>query len=311
MLGFLFVDEDATSTAASTRLDEAGREVVQAAYDALAGAAGVDDRGDRRGAARRAGRGARAQAAQRLRPGAGGRDRSPGVAAAVRVARAARPGPVAGPAAGSPRADAGTGPRAAYDAAAAPTRRRLPASQAYPPTPALETEPLGVPPGAPRRPRGWWRPAASASLVAIAAGAVVLFARRSCSLLVVHGRLRRWPGARPADRGDQALVDIDATRPRSVLAYSTSTLASAIPTAWFVTRVAARPASRAGSSSVLPRHPLGATSASAWACRSWRWWRRSSSALVLPARPRPTGVDRPAQRLHRHDARLRCWWCCC
>ena len=47
------------------------------------------------GAADGAGRRARNQAEARVRPGAGGGDRAPGVAAAVRVARAARPGAVA------------------------------------------------------------------------------------------------------------------------------------------------------------------------------------------------------------------------
>ena len=62
------------------------------------GARRLDDRGHRRGAARQAGRGARPQAAQRLRPGAGRRHRAPDLPAAVRVARAARPRGVAGPA---------------------------------------------------------------------------------------------------------------------------------------------------------------------------------------------------------------------
>ena len=58
-----------------------------------------DDRSDRGGAARRPRRGARAQAAQRLRPGPGRDHRPAGLAAAVRVAGAARPRAVAGPAA--------------------------------------------------------------------------------------------------------------------------------------------------------------------------------------------------------------------
>ena len=58
---------------------------------ALAGARRLDHRGDRGGAARRARRGARAQAAQRVRAGAGRDHRPPDLAAAVRVAGAARP----------------------------------------------------------------------------------------------------------------------------------------------------------------------------------------------------------------------------
>ena len=53
--------------------DEDGKAVVKAAHDALAALDDLGDRGDRRGAARGADRGARAQAAQRVRCGAGRR----------------------------------------------------------------------------------------------------------------------------------------------------------------------------------------------------------------------------------------------
>ena len=56
----------------------------------------LGDRGHRRGAPQGAGRGPRAQATQRVRPGPGRRHRPPGLAAAVRVARAARPRAFAG-----------------------------------------------------------------------------------------------------------------------------------------------------------------------------------------------------------------------
>ena len=77
-----------------------GSTVVQAAHDALVGAR-------RRGPPRRSRRrcapqlvdGARAQAAQRVRPGPGRRHRPPDLAAAVRVAGAARPRAQPGPAA--------------------------------------------------------------------------------------------------------------------------------------------------------------------------------------------------------------------
>ena len=94
MLGFLFVDE--ASFALVDELDDAGRDVVRAAHEALAGAGVVVDRRDRGGAAGRAGRGARAQAAGGLRAGPGRGDRAEGLAAAVRVAGAARPRPLAG-----------------------------------------------------------------------------------------------------------------------------------------------------------------------------------------------------------------------
>ena len=91
MLGFLLVDE--ADFAVVDEIDEPGRGVVKAAYDALAGAPGVDDGRDRGRPARGARRGPGAQAAQRLRSRAHRRDRPQGVAAAVRVPRAPRSGP--------------------------------------------------------------------------------------------------------------------------------------------------------------------------------------------------------------------------
>ena len=97
--------------------------------------ADVDHRRDRGGAARRARRGARAQAAQRLRAGPGRGHRPPGLAAAVRVARAARPRPVASP--GSPRRWRDRG-RARRDRRRTSSRRA-----AVPPDPARPAAPAG------------------------------------------------------------------------------------------------------------------------------------------------------------------------
>ena len=66
--------------------------MVRASTEALCGAELLDDRVDRGGAPRQARRRARAQAAQRLRSGAGRGHRSPDLAATVRVPRAARAG---------------------------------------------------------------------------------------------------------------------------------------------------------------------------------------------------------------------------
>ena len=79
-------------------LDDEGLKVVDGGPRRPRRDRGLDDRAHRGGTPPRAGRRARAQAAQRLRPGARGRHRSPGLAAALRVARAARPRGVAGPA---------------------------------------------------------------------------------------------------------------------------------------------------------------------------------------------------------------------
>ena len=101
MVGFLFVD-DATferdPADVAKLLDEDGRGVVKAARDALAGLERWDTPSIERGAAGVPRRRPRAQAAQRLRAGAGRDHRTAGVTAAVRVDGAARPGPVAGPA---------------------------------------------------------------------------------------------------------------------------------------------------------------------------------------------------------------------
>ena len=94
MLGFLFADEDHFER--TDEIDEAGRDVVRASYDALAALSGLDHRGDRGGAARDPGRGTRAQAAQRLRARPGRGHRQQDQPAAVRVAGAARARPVAG-----------------------------------------------------------------------------------------------------------------------------------------------------------------------------------------------------------------------
>ncbi len=89
MLDFLFADEQ--SFERHEELDDAGRDVVRAAREALTGlehwsTAEIED-----GAAPLAGRGAWAQAAARLRPGADRGLRPQGLAAAVRVDGAARP----------------------------------------------------------------------------------------------------------------------------------------------------------------------------------------------------------------------------
>ena len=89
MVGFLFVDEDAFEVV--DEIDDAGRDVVRAAHDVLSALHRVVDRRDPGGPPGRAGGEARAQAAGGVRPGAGRRHRPEGVAAAVRVARAARP----------------------------------------------------------------------------------------------------------------------------------------------------------------------------------------------------------------------------
>ena len=85
--------------AAAKQLGEKGAPVLDAAVPALEALDGWTHRGDRSRRCGRAGRRARAQAAQRLRPGAGGGHRQHRLAAAVRVDGAARPRPVAGPAA--------------------------------------------------------------------------------------------------------------------------------------------------------------------------------------------------------------------
>ena len=93
MLGFLFVDEASFTrdqADVAKLLDEAGREVVSAAHDALAALAQWSTAAIEAALRERAGRGAGAQAPRGLRAGAGGGDRSPGVAAAVRVPGAAR-----------------------------------------------------------------------------------------------------------------------------------------------------------------------------------------------------------------------------
>ena len=101
MLGFLFVDE--AEFRRTDEIDEAGREVVAASYDALAAlpdwsTAAIED-----GPARGSGRGARAQAPARLRAGPRRRDRQPGQPAALRVAGAARSRAVARPPRGRTR----------------------------------------------------------------------------------------------------------------------------------------------------------------------------------------------------------------
>ena len=96
---FLFLDEVVYDEADVAKvLDDDGLAGRRRRPRGARRARRLDDRGHRRGAARQARRGARPQAPQRLRPGAGRRDRSPGLAAAVRVPRAARPRGVAGPA---------------------------------------------------------------------------------------------------------------------------------------------------------------------------------------------------------------------
>ena len=94
MLGFLFVDEAAfTRDEADVEklLDDDGPRRRAGVVRRARGAARVVDRRDPGGAAGGAGRRAGPQAAQRLRAGPRGRHRPPGVAAAVRVAGAARP----------------------------------------------------------------------------------------------------------------------------------------------------------------------------------------------------------------------------
>ena len=162
MLGFLFVDEDDFARDAAD-VDEAARR------RRARGRAGVVRRA--RGAATTwstaaieealqadAGRGARAQAAHRVRPGARRRHRPPGLAAAVRVPRAARPRPRwPGSRArwherrpgGQPRLHTATARRAGYrhrapGASPAAGRSRLP---------AVAAPPSGLPPGCSRRTR--------------------------------------------------------------------------------------------------------------------------------------------------------------
>ena len=99
MLGFLFADEvDYDETDVAKVLDADGLQVVAAARDALGARRRLDHRGHRRGVAGQARRRARPQAAQRVRTRPRRRDRSPGLAAPVRVPRAARSRGVAGPA---------------------------------------------------------------------------------------------------------------------------------------------------------------------------------------------------------------------
>ena len=104
MLGFLFADEVAyDETDVAKVLDDDGLKVVAAARDALARSPdwtteAIDE-------ALRAAlvEGLGPQAAQRLRTGARRGHRAQGLAAAVRVPRAARPRGVAGPARRGPR----------------------------------------------------------------------------------------------------------------------------------------------------------------------------------------------------------------
>ena len=94
MLGFLFVDE--ADSPATDELDDAGPRRRPGGARRAGDAASLVDRRHRGGAACRAGRGARAQAAPRLRAGPDRGDRAASVAAAVRVAGAARPRPLPG-----------------------------------------------------------------------------------------------------------------------------------------------------------------------------------------------------------------------
>ena len=101
MLGFLFVDDAAfriDPADGEKLLNEDGKAVVKAAHEALSGLPEWETAGDRRGPPGRADRGPGAQAPQRVRPGAGRGDGAPGLAAAVRVAGAARSRALAGPA---------------------------------------------------------------------------------------------------------------------------------------------------------------------------------------------------------------------
>ena len=95
----------------------------------------LGDLGDGRHRGRAAGalvEGLGPQAEARVRPGAGRGHRPPGVAAAVRVARAARPRPLAGPAAGRARGSRGVTLAAGAADGAQARRRPVPAAAAHP-----------------------------------------------------------------------------------------------------------------------------------------------------------------------------------
>ena len=89
MVGFLFVDEDAFEVV--DEIDDAGRDVVRAAHDVLSALTEWSTAAIQEALQAELVETARAQAAGGLRSGADRRHRPEGVAAALRVARAARP----------------------------------------------------------------------------------------------------------------------------------------------------------------------------------------------------------------------------
>ena len=215
------------------------------------------DGGDRGGAAGRARRGARAQAAQRVRAGAGGGHRPPGLAAAVRVAGAARP-----------RAQPGAGSQSALAVSRSPTPR---APVPAPPPPARRYHlrrcagAAGAGPVASRClgavSRRWRSAAGTLILRASLAGAG---GRRVSLHRVIVARLRPGRTRSTAGRATPDCVDLDDPTPLG-LAYLNLVLASAIPLTWLIIRVlhGLRPrwlsSVRAADAVALPR-----SSASGW-----------------------------------------------
>jgi hypothetical protein len=102
--------------------------------------------------------------------------------------------------------------------------------QAYPPAPVLETEPLEYHLVHRGGAHGWWRP-----LVGVLVGILLVFVVFPVVFLLVFMVGFALAGLDPVTEG-QALGDVAHPTP-VMLAYINLTLASAIPTVWFLNRV--------------------------------------------------------------------------
>ena len=288
MLGFLFVDEADFTRRGRRELDDAGREVVRRVVRRAGGARALGDRRDPGGAARGAGRRARAQAAQRLRAGAGRGDRAPGLARRC----------------SSPSSCSGRDALARPALRAADGRRRDgPMTEQPRPEPSCGYHLRST--GCCARPPGAWRPIAGTSSLLVAGGRRRAAVRGSC-----RSRCGSSPRGARRWRAWTALLDLDDPTPGGAgLPQPRAGLGDpGRRGCWSATLHGVRPrlagVGGAADPVALVRDLPGARAAGAGRHAGGR--RRS-----CPWSSRATSMSGDLNDVHADHARLRCSSCCC